>query len=251
MMMASRVRPYHDPARRLAPTSPPLSAAASGAGPSASRDPLAGCLLDALPICAVVVDGASSVRLASVAGIEAIRRPGSGIAILPAVDGVSGATVLTALHREDAIALRRMIAGAASGGSGGSLRIRSRDTDGAADAMQVAVVSPLPAGAAGGTGLALVKIEDLVRRATPPAAMLCDLFGLSRTEAEVALRLVGGASAEEVALSRSVALDTVRGQIRAILRKSEATNLRDFERLMATLAKIGVVAAASSRGIAR
>jgi len=113
--------------------------------------------------------------------------------------------------------------------------------------MQVAVVSPLPAGAAGGAGLALVKIEDLVRRAAPPTAMLCDLFGFSAAEAEVALRLVGGASAEEVALSRGVALDTVRGQIRAILRKSEATNLRDFERLMATLAKIGAATASPVR----
>lgn len=33
-----------------------------------------------------------------------------------------------------------------------------------------------------------------------------------------------------------MSLDTVRSQIRAILRKSEAANRRDLERLMATLA---------------
>jgi DNA-binding CsgD family transcriptional regulator len=211
-----------------------------------AQDPLASCLLDALPVCAVVVDEASMVRLASVAGIEAIRRPGSGVAVRPTLHG-GGAMALMALHREDAIILRRLIAAAAQGGSGGSLRIRARDADGALEGMQVAVVSPLPASAAGGAGLALVKIEDLVRRAAPPTAMLCDLFGFSAAEAEVALRLVGGASAEEVALSRGVALDTVRGQIRAILRKSEATNLRDFERLMATLAKIGAATASPVR----
>jgi len=245
-MSASRAQLHHDPMRRPLPASPPGGTPIAGGDRSAAQDPLASCLLDALPVCAVVVDEASMVRLASVAGIEAIRRPGSGVAIRPTMHG-GGAMALMALHREDAIILRRLIAAAAQGGTGGSLRIRARDADGVLEGMQVAVVSPLPAGAAGGAGLALVKIEDLVRRAAPPTAMLCDLFGFSAAEAEVALRLVGGASAEEVALSRGVALDTVRGQIRAILRKSEATNLRDFERLMATLAKIGAATASPVR----
>jgi DNA-binding CsgD family transcriptional regulator len=236
-----------EPLQRPMPTPSRARGQAAAGGPSTAQDPLATCLLDALPSCAIVVDEASVVRLASVAGIEAIRRSGSGVAIRPAVQGGGGAMVLTARHREDASALRRMITAAAAGGAGGSLRLRAGDADGAADEMQVAVVSPLPAGAAGGGRLALVRIENLVRRATPPTAMLCDLFRFTQTEAEVALRLVGGASAEEVAISRGVALDTVRGQIRAILRKSEATNLRDFERLMATLARIGA-AAATARG---
>ena len=247
-MSASRAQLHLDPVRHPLPALPPGGAPVSGGDRSAAQDPLASCLLDALHVCAVVVDEASMVRLASVAGIEAIRRPGSGVAIRPTMHG-GGAMALTALHREDVIILRRLIAAAAQGGTGGSLRIHARDADGALEGMQVAVVSSLPAGAAGGAGLALVKIEDLVRRAAPPSAMLCDLFGFSAAEAEVALRLVGGASAEEVALSRGVALDTVRGQIRAILRKSEATNLRDFERLMATLATIGAATAAPARRI--
>jgi DNA-binding CsgD family transcriptional regulator len=246
-MSASSAQLHLDPVRRPVPASLPARASVAVGDRSASQDPLASCLLDALPVCAVVVDGASMVRLASVAGIEAIRRPGSGVAIRPAMPGGGGAMALTALHREDAATLRRLVAAAAHGGTGGSLRIHPRDADGAQEGMQVVVVSPLPAGAGGGAGLVLVKIEDLVRRAAPPAAMLCDLFGFSAAEAEVALRLVGGASADEVALSRGVALDTVRGQIRAILRKSEATNLRDFERLMATLAKIGAATAAPMR----
>ena len=247
-MSASSAQLHHDPMCRPVPASLPGRAQAAGGDRSTAQDPLASCLLDALPVCAVVVDQASMVRLASVAGIEAIRRPGSGVAIRPAMHG-GGAMALMALHRDDAIILRRLIAAAAQGGTGGSLRIRARDADGALEGMQVAVVSPLPAGAAGGAGLALVKIEDLVRRVAPPTAMLCDLFGFSAAEAEVALCLVGGASAEEVALSRGVALDTVRGQIRAILRKSEATNLRDFERLMATLATIGAATAMPVRRI--
>lgn len=65
--------------------------------------------------------------------------------------------------------------------------------------------------------------------------MLCEMFGLSRAEAEVAVALTGGASAEDVARGRGVPLMTVRSQIRSILGKSEAENLRDFERAMASL----------------
>ena len=65
--------------------------------------------------------------------------------------------------------------------------------------------------------------------------MLCEMFGLSLAEAEVAVALTGGASAEDVARGRGVPLMTVRSQIRSILGKSEAENLRDFERAMASL----------------
>ncbi|MEP9351097.1 hypothetical protein [Xanthobacter sp. KR7-225] len=80
--------------------------------------------------------------------------------------------------------LRRLVASATSGGTGGAMRVTSRSG---------AVV------------------------------------------AEVAVARTGGASAEDVARGRGVSLMTVRSQIRAILGKSEAENLRDFERTMATL----------------
>ena len=85
-------------------------------------------------------------------------------------------------------------------------------------------------------GLALLVLRSLDQKVSPHAEMLCDLFGLSRAEAEVAVSLTGGASAEDVARRRGVSLMTVRSQIRSILGKSEAENLRHFERTMATLA---------------
>jgi DNA-binding NarL/FixJ family response regulator len=92
----------------------------------------------------------------------------------------------------------------------------------------------------GGTprALALVVIRPLDQKLSPPAGMLCDLFGLSRAEAEVATALSGGASAEDVASRRGVSLVTVRSQIRSILAKSACENLRDLERAMATLAAL-------------
>ena len=65
--------------------------------------------------------------------------------------------------------------------------------------------------------------------------MFRDLFGLSTAEAAVAVALLGGKTAEDVARVRQVSLDTVRSQIRTVLNKSEATNLRDLERIGAML----------------
>ncbi len=206
---------------------------------------LAMSMLDAMPISMILVDAGGRVRFANAAGVRALARPGSGLSMLRSGPRLSSGVYLTARNRDDAITLKRLIASAGRGGAGGSIRVRPSDNDFAHEVpMQAALVSPAPSGMlvdadpvlreAG--GLALVVIEDLAQRAFPSANMLSDLFGLSRSEAEVALGLIGGASAEDVASGRNVALDTVRNQIRAILRKSEASNLRDLERIMAILA---------------
>lgn len=86
--------------------------------------------------------------------------------------------------------------------------------------------------------LALLILRPLDRKVSPQAAILCEMFDLSRAEAEVAVALSGGASAEDVARGRGVSLMTIRSQIRSILGKSEAENLRDFERTMAMVASL-------------
>ncbi|MFG1334196.1 hypothetical protein V5F41_23515, partial [Xanthobacter autotrophicus] len=70
--------------------------------------------------------------------------------------------------------------------------------------------------------LALIILRPLNRKVVPQADMLCEMFSFSRAEAEVAVALTGGASAEDVARGRGVSLMTVRSQIRSILGKSEA-----------------------------
>ncbi len=49
------------------------------------------------------------------------------------------------------------------------------------------------------------------------------------------MSLSGGVTAEDVARRRRVSLDTVRTQVRTVLRKTNAANLRDFERILAML----------------
>lgn len=206
---------------------------------------LAMSMLDSMPISMILVDAGGRVRFANAAGVRALSRPGSGLSILRSGPRLTSGVYLTARNRDDAIALRRLIASAGSGGAGGSIRVRPSDDDLVHETpVQAALVSPAPSGMLADAdsalrqagGLALVVIEDLAQRALPSANMLSDLFGFSRSEAEVARGLIGGASAEDVADGRNVALDTVRNQIRAILRKSEASNLRDLERIMAMLA---------------
>ena len=65
--------------------------------------------------------------------------------------------------------------------------------------------------------------------------VLCDVFKLTRAEAEVARELIGGATKEAVAARRNARETTVRTQVRAILAKTGAVNLRDLERIIARL----------------
>jgi DNA-binding NarL/FixJ family response regulator len=54
-----------------------------------------------------------------------------------------------------------------------------------------------------------------------------------KAEAAVALSFGGGATAEDVATVRRVSQETVRSQVKAILRKTNTSNLRDLERIIA------------------
>ena len=84
----------------------------------------------------------------------------------------------------------------------------------------------------------LILISALSRPSAPRPSLLSDLFGLSIAEGAVALALLGGQTAESVARERDVSLETVRSQIRTVLRKTDAANLRDFERIGALLANL-------------
>lgn len=85
--------------------------------------------------------------------------------------------------------------------------------------------------------LAMITIQ-CIGASAPSADMLANLFGLTRSEAEVAIALHGGRSADEVARRRAVSLETVRSQIRGILTKSGATNLRELEQILSSFSAL-------------
>ncbi|MBX9750320.1 MAG: hypothetical protein K5Q68_12110 [Roseococcus sp.] len=61
------------------------------------------------------------------------------------------------------------------------------------------------------------------------------MFGLTLAEAEVAAALCGGATTESVAVARGVGPATIRTQVRVILEKTGAPNLRRLEQMLALL----------------
>ncbi len=196
--------------------------------------------LDALPVGVAIVD--AGLRIHFINDIARKHLSGkSGLCSMASGPHVGSGTYLAAISKQDAVALRRIVASATSGGAGGSMRVLNEDMSHCA-----VLVSPAPSSLATDTGsvepgglaknLAMVVIRRLVQSASPPTGLLCDLFGLSTAEAQVAIAMSGGASAEEVARQRRVSLATVRSQIRSILGKSECENLRDLERSMASLA---------------
>lgn len=199
--------------------------------------------LDALPVCVAIVDAGLRIHFMNQASQRDFAHPDAGLRALRSGPYAGSGVYLAAQAKGEAVALRRLVASATSGDAGGSMRISNRDMS-----SRAVLVSPVPEGLSADQAsakeseptekLAIIVIRDLDRVAPPPIETLCEVFGLSRAEADVAATLAGGASAEDVARQRNVSLTTVRSQIRSILGKSGTENLRDFERSMASLAVI-------------
>jgi PAS domain-containing protein len=204
--------------------------------------------LDALPVGVVIVDGALKIRFANGRAQSMLGAPGAALCCVRPGPHAGADAHLAARSRDETAVLRRLVVSAISGGTGGALRMGA----GAGVAVLVSPTPPSLADDAVGNPTskltAMIAIRPLHQRASPSTDTLCDLFGFSRAEAEVALALGGGASADDVASRRNVSLPTVRSQIRAILMKSESENLRDFERSMATLAALVPSGGEAARG---
>jgi PAS domain-containing protein/DNA-binding CsgD family transcriptional regulator len=201
--------------------------------------------LDAMPLGVVVVDAAMRVVVANAAAEALAGLPGAALRLqrarLIAGGGDAGVrTMAAALHAAEATRLEDLVcAVAARGEAGGAMRLTAGD---GLPSLAV-MVSPLPkrlAGVGGDgrvAGQALLLLRDLTmgRPAPPRADLLRELFGLTRAEAEVARALAGGHGTPVVAAQRGLKDTTVRSQARAILAKTGAANLREFERMMAGL----------------
>jgi DNA-binding CsgD family transcriptional regulator len=197
--------------------------------------------LDAVRFAVAVVDPLMRVVFANVAaerwsgsnsGLRLVRR-----GTMPASD-----MHLAAAHPEDDGVLRRLVANVAVlGGPGGGLRLRAPVSDEGTGTALALLVSPLPERSGAGRkpgrtpGFALLLFRDPFTTAAPGNALLGALFGLTAAEADVAAALVGGVTVEEVAQRRGVGFETVRSQVKIMLRKVGAQNLRDLERIIAAL----------------
>jgi DNA-binding CsgD family transcriptional regulator/PAS domain-containing protein len=212
---------------RLAPTTSSLGAGA----------------LDALPIGVIVVDREMQILYSNAEAAALLSDSQSGLSSARPGPATS-ACKLFARHPDDNARLCRLVGAASRGGAGGGMQIHARPGALPDDsAVLSALVCPALRHLSRSTqpnmgtsvihGAATVLTRHLLRPSLPPVRLIIDLFGLTRAEAEVAVALAGGVTAEDVARTRCVSLDTVRSQIRTILRKTGAVGLRDFERIIA------------------
>jgi PAS domain-containing protein/DNA-binding CsgD family transcriptional regulator len=189
----------------------------------------------------LVVDAGLQVHYANRAALEAIESRNSSLTLrrsLMRLDGCLGE--LVARNGQDTVRLRQAIVDAAGQSRSSAFRLAGLPDAEHAVFDEACYACPLPQdtaipGLPAALGLAMLVVQALRPPAGPPPSLLMELFGLSGSEAGVAVAMLGGRSAEEVAAERRVSLDTVRTQLRAVLRKSDASNLRDFERICAML----------------
>lgn len=178
---------------------------------------------DALAFGAMICDASGRVLLANKAA-EDLARSGSGVILTR--NGVS------ARVRAEAQKLALLIHRAASGESGGSIRLTG--TDGVA-ALFV-LVTPLPAKLGGaGAGRVLVALRSARRSAAFKEATVAALFGLSPVQAATALALFNGYTPEKIAAERGVSIATVRTHLQEIFARTGAENQRDLVRQLAIL----------------
>jgi DNA-binding CsgD family transcriptional regulator len=202
--------------------------------------------IEALPGFMAVVSADMKVILTNMAALKITASPSCGLRLVRSGPNTPGSSsFLTAAHRDDNRALAALVLSAASGLAGGAMRVRPAPTASLSNGLAV-VVSPVPEGFADrasaeprmqlAQGVAMILARELsMPHATAYSQLLRNLFALSEAEAEVAMTLTGGRTADDVARARGVSLETVRSQIKAVLRKMDARNLRDFERIAASV----------------
>ncbi|CAH1650918.1 DNA-binding transcriptional regulator, CsgD family [Hyphomicrobiales bacterium] len=83
---------------------------------------------------------------------------------------------------------------------------------------------------------AMLVVTTSERSLRIEASLLCELYDLTRAEAAVANGLLDGQSVEEISVSRGVARETIRSQIKRILAKTGCRSQADFIRRLAPLA---------------
>lgn len=86
-----------------------------------------------------------------------------------------------------------------------------------------------------GEPAALILVHG-IEDALPTEGSLRDLFGLSATEAMLAVRLAGGTRLEDVAIERGVKISTLRTHVSAILQKTGTARQAELVRVLTRLA---------------
>jgi DNA-binding CsgD family transcriptional regulator len=188
-------------------------------------------MLDRNPLAIVLLDQSGRVVLANRAARD----------LAESADGVTlGHNALALVRRPDDAVLQRLI--------GAALKMRSQSgayPGGTMSALRPSgkrpfsiMVSPLSPNAFAMTTVqpaVCVVIADPEMRALPPAERLSALYGLTPSEARLAMRLALGEDLRAAAEAIGIRYSTARTQLAAIFRKTETSRQGELVRLLMTL----------------
>lgn len=98
----------------------------------------------------------------------------------------------------------------------------------------------------GYVGTALIYAAP-AERAPVPSEILRHMLHFTAAEAEIAYMLTEGSTAKEIAFARGVSINTVRAQVREILRKAGVRRLTDLAKILAGIPQVTHADAAGDR----
>lgn len=180
--------------------------------------------LDGLATGVLLLDRSGTVVFANVAA-EAILRQRDGLSM-------GQYHALLAAKSDETAQLRRLIGGCSLPGGGGAMRLTRPSGLEALEAIVIPVrrrlEEKLPAQAT-----AILYLRDPAAELRPAPAALRSLLGLTAAETELALRLLAGATLDDVAAGRGVSRETVRSQLKELFRKTETSRQADLLRKLA------------------
>ncbi|ART73340.1 LuxR family transcriptional regulator [Mycobacterium dioxanotrophicus] len=176
----------------------------------------------------ILVIGADRRVLSLNGAAEQIVRVGDGLSL------IQGHLTAASRHAEQALglALYAALDGDANGIRHGNSLICERPSGARSFVIHVL---PLHTLEEPGRPRAMVVLINPAREPEPSAALLQQLFHLTRTEADIALRVSRGADPKTVAEELAVSLPTVRTHLRRVFDKTGTHRQADLVRLILTL----------------
>jgi DNA-binding CsgD family transcriptional regulator len=185
----------------------------------------------------VVVDEFQRIQLMNSAAEGFFARP-DGLTVVSGRLYAASPDVTARL--ETAIRATVSTASRAAGAGGQALRVPRPS----GKTPWIVLTVPLPPRSAlahGSSPGALVLISDPEKIEPLPGRRLIELYGLTQSEAAVALDLLNGLSPNEIAETRAVSITTVRAQISAVLAKTGTRRQSELLRLLAGLSTVTLI----------
>lgn len=185
--------------------------------------------LDMLDHALVIVDEAGLVQYRNRLANALLKSAASPLTVAAGMLGARGRELQAELHEAIRLACLQRSSSALAASRGVQAPVRL-------------LVAPMEG--AGGREAAVWILEPLSPR-LPHPRILGVLFGLSRAEARLALRLLAGLTPQECAREAGVGVATVRSQLHSMFAK---TGARRQAELVALLARVPVLGAETVRG---